>query len=704
MKKIISLLLLITLIIGSISFIYANDINDDYRNVNWLDMYEINEHKPTAGFRIVGENDEVSAYTGYTLGNPNVLTVKLGETISIIDESIPNGSSIISYDFQVYCGSNSSKSVIKEYSSLPTSWEMTEEGTWNFYLCVRDNTTIPGGWHNWSDNGSHRSKGKPVPGFPDGLFWYFVHIKVEVVTAMKPVADMAFDDTSSTIKYITVGDSVTLVDKSYTIDDSYVTGWWIMDRGSPLTKITNPNSFFKTYTFTTAGTYRFELRKVISNENKESDNGGKALTVVVNPTPEPGQGDVIYEYYKDSVIPSNLLGTDELGISNPHIVILPSTYEGLKFSSATYSGEAVLTGGSCKSGNSITIDNISKNLLIQAIYKKIDDGGHMADVVAILGLPETAMAGDKVRADGNKSEPRNYIESYIFDYEGANLASNHNSYLNIWYPSVGEYEVYLDVIDYDGNTDWDYKEIKITTPIPKAVIKHSGLYKENRKITIDSTDSVSPDYYPIDKSKIKWEITSVSGGATNDIKYIGSLNGNEIKDILFKKAGKYKIKLTVTNTYGKTDSTETTITINPDLPPIADIFVMTHPTYRNPDDDNYATMKVHNESISPDGDTINKAVLMYCYDSNNDGNYKDEVWRYSIDGTSWQEVGMNYEDIVSNFNIFNKANSNVQEWILKTKEVGKYYFAIRVMEDIPPEETIPEFITENDYKRADNFN
>jgi len=35
--------------------------------------------------------------------------------------------------------------------------------------------------------------------------------------------------------------------------------------------------------------------------------------------------------------------------------------------------------------------------------------------------------------------------------------------------------------------------------------------------------------------------------------------------------------------------------------------------------------------------------------------------------------------------------------------VGEYYFAIRVMETIPEEETIAEFLTDSDYKRADTF-
>nr|MBP7344525.1 hypothetical protein [Clostridia bacterium] len=111
-----------------------------------------------------------------------------------------------------------------------------------------------------------------------------------------------------------------------------------------------------------------------------------------------------------------------------------------------------------------------------------------------------------------------------------------------------------------------------------------------------------------------------------------------------------------------------------------------------------------NESYSPDGDTINKSVALYCYDSDNDGDYKDEQWYYSKDGTTWQSTGMNYADTVSSFNIYNIAEANPAKFTLKTQAVGRYHFAIRVMEAIPTDETIPSFLTENDYRRDDDFN
>lgn len=717
MKRAISFILIIAILFTIFPFInvYA-DVIDDYRDLDWFDRFEINAKKPTAKFRIeTPDGRSVISYYGYDFDNnpPADIEVKLGDVIRIIDESVPNsGYSIDKYDFQVYCRNNSSKNVIKDYTVLPNTWVLDEEGIWDFYLCVRDNTPLPNNYGNWSENGRRRSKGPALPDFPDGLWWYFVHIRVNVLPLEKPIADMAFSDTDSTIKYITEGESVTIVDKSYTLDGTDIIGWGVKEGDKPESYITNPDSFFKTYTFYGVGVFTYTLNYVKNSNDIKSTNPPKKLTVVVTPKPTPGQGKVLYEYYKDSVKEENLLGTNEVGISNPFIVFLPDTYgDGLKFSSATYSGEAVADGGNCKNGDTITIVNTTKNLLIQAIYKKEASGPTTYPPTAIIYAKDEVMAGENVRVDGSTSYSNNeggYIAAYYWDYEGANLIRDNGSNIRIWYPNTGEYTIYLDVEDEVGNMDWTYHYIRVVPPIPTAVIKYTGKLKENRKITIDSSESTSTEYYPIDTSKTSWQITPVSGGTADDIKYEGSLYGNAKKDILFKKAGTYKVRLTVTNTYGRSASTEITLNIQPDLPPIAKIVLpapegMIYQVYRDPDDDNYATFEIYNESSSTDGDIIDKAVVFYCYDSDNDGDYKDEIWYYSIDGTTWKPVNMSYDEMVSYFNIYYIANSNVPKFTLKTKEVGKYYYFIRVMETIPDEETIPAFITESDYKRADNF-
>lgn len=190
MKKYLAILLITIIAISSFYFVKVNaGTYDDYRDVYWNIECKLKDaYKPKAGFRIVAsdgryvssarqgsDDDALAHYPGETL------EVRLGETVSILDESRPGSGTLDRYDFQVYCRSNSGKSVIgKDYSELPDSWVMNEEGIWDFYLCVRDNTPLKKGWTNWSDNGSWRDRRT--------LWWYFTHVRVKVIAPIPETA------------------------------------------------------------------------------------------------------------------------------------------------------------------------------------------------------------------------------------------------------------------------------------------------------------------------------------------------------------------------------------------------------------------------------------------------------------------------------------------------------------------------------------
>lgn len=724
----------------------AEYYNDYYRSIMYKGKYRnkdtgaalTDSHLPDASFSwtINTTSTAVKKATG-TTSNSRILdlgTIYVGDTITFSDKST-NGSAAAGNSIQnIYMNvtirqngysynagqrlsvaprGNVSYKADKPGVHLVSMQSMS--GPYLAWFQSHSGTMVPS--DIWSANGAHHSWGEKQFGDISWSGWsHFVGVtfRVQEKDTKTPIADIVFSDTDDTVKYIYLGESFTIIDKSYAITPgATIVGYFVQVGSGPATYITNPDTFFKDYKFLATGTYKITLHYVHDSNNAKSENSAKTLTVIVSQKPQPGQGKVIYEYYKESVKPENLQGTNEVGISNPYVVVLPESYgDGLKFSSATYSGEAVSTGGSCKNGDSIAITDTTKDLTIQAIYKAGATGPTYDPPTAIIDAPDTVMAGESMKADGKRSHSNNEggsIVAYYWDYEGANLVRNNNSNINIWYPQTGSYTIFLDVEDEMGNTEWIDHEVTVTPPIPTAVIKYTGKLKENRKITLDSSDSTSPTYYPIDTTKIVWQITPVSGGTASDVKYEGVLNGNITKDILFKKAGTYKVRLTVTNTYGRTASTETTLIIQPDLPPIAKLVLpapegMIYQLYREPTDANYARFEVYNESSSPDGDIINKAIAFYCYDSDNDGNYQEETWYYSKDGTTWLPVGMTYAQMVSNFNIYNIATSNVPKWTLRSNQVGKYYFAIRVMETIPADETIPAFITENDYKRADSFN
>lgn len=122
---------------------------------------------------------------------------------------------------------------------------------------------------NWSDNAKYA--------FENYYYNRYAYVNSQPVPPptgepIPPIADMAFSDTDSTIKYITEGESVTVIDKSYTLEpDKNVIKWLveIVSTQNGVTKtilpkqwITNPDEFFKTYNFPAAGTYEIILHQV----------------------------------------------------------------------------------------------------------------------------------------------------------------------------------------------------------------------------------------------------------------------------------------------------------------------------------------------------------------------------------------------------------------------------------------------------------
>lgn len=202
MKKVISILLSIIIISSFFSLTILGEGEKSYRK------YELGKYmtpkkqlyKPLSQFKIKTEDGrEVisvlnkSAESDDGIGPPVEITVRLGEKITIEDMSEGRSDNIDKYDFQVYCLNNGAKSSYKVYDKLPEQWEMTEEGVWDFYLCVRGDTpsSKTRGWENWSDNGTHRTWGKITIGSQKlEMWWYFSQIRVNVVD--EPIEPIEF--------------------------------------------------------------------------------------------------------------------------------------------------------------------------------------------------------------------------------------------------------------------------------------------------------------------------------------------------------------------------------------------------------------------------------------------------------------------------------------------------------------------------------
>jgi PKD repeat protein len=294
--------------------------------------------------------------------------------------------------------------------------------------------------------------------------------------------------------------------------------------------------------------------------------------------------------------------------------------------------------------------------------------------VAVINMPDTALAGDNVSISGAAShDPDGSIASYSWSVVGAANGITGVSG-NTYYNTAGTYTVYLTVVDNSGATGSASKTIVITPPAIQADIKYSDTMKVNRKITLDGSGSVSHPKFPI--NNYSWSITPVYGAAASDIKYSGSLSGSSAitLDVLFKVAAQYSVTLTVTNSAGQTSTKSIVLTIGPDVAPRAD-FTTINTITRDYMNANNTVITLNDNSTSTDGDTIVSRVWSYAYDSDNDGDFTDETWK-----------------ILDNGN-----NLNPQ---LTITDVGKYKFELKVTENYG-QATISSFITSSDYMTGD---
>lgn len=311
--------------------------------------------------------------------------------------------------------------------------------------------------------------------------------------------------------------------------------------------------------------------------------------------------------------------------------------------------------------------------------------------VAVIISADEVMAGDDIDISSSSYDPDGYITNYYWSVPQAKTPIVETG-STTWFDTPGTYSVYHRVTDNHGATDSDTKNIKVLPPIPKAVINVKGRMKENYKLTADASGSIASKRYPIDPTKTKWEFSAVSGCTDSDIKYLGGLTGMTQKEFLVKKQGCIKVTLTVTNILGQSDSTFMLVDIAPNLPPVAQLVVPTRSIREYTDNQGrrYGETTVYDTSYSPDGDKIYLRRYYCRYDSDNDNDFEDETLDMIYQGTAVEAVKRYYSD--------------------QGQGVGKARYDIEVEEDLMEQDaygnyinTIPEFITPSDIKRANTF-
>jgi hypothetical protein len=234
------------------------------------------------------------------------------------------------------------------------------------------------------------------------------------------------------------------------------------------------------------------------------------------------------------------------------------------------------------------------------------------------------------------------------------------------------------VTDSNGDSAEDFTQFDILPTFPKAETVVSGSLKQNRAVLIDAkaSDKVSPVHVaPIDYSKTKWAIKPISVGLTlSDIK-IRQSNDPSIRQLLFKKPGKYELTLTVTNKYGEESEVHTrTLDIRADEQPYARFTVDKSIYTRDATDGKQASVTLTDGSVSLDGDVITKRIWYLEFDANNDGYFGTPA-----DGG---------KQVIS--------NNNQTKVVYKTNHVGHYRFSLEIQEKFG-EPTYEEFIQPNEY-------
>lgn len=223
--------------------------------------------------------------------------------------------------------------------------------------------------------------------------------------------------------------------------------------------------------------------------------------------------------------------------------------------------------------------------------------------------------------------------------------------------------VELTVRDNEGATDTDTAKIVVGGNEPPEIrLSESGTKKQNRKYSIDLSGSTTGAYYEIDWNKMNFAVIPLTDGI--DEAAIKSVRQSKGIDLLFKEPGVYRIRATIEDTGGRTDSQELEVLIAPDEPPVNNILLDKTNVYRN------EIIQVVKEINSPDDDVIQVQDIKLYYDSNNNGSFADEM----------------ATDISGN-------------QILVFNKVGRYKVVSFVKEEFG-QETIEQFVSDDDRRTA----
>ncbi|MDK2919966.1 MAG: hypothetical protein PWQ37_2699 [Candidatus Petromonas sp.] len=358
-------------------------------------------------------------------------------------------------------------------------------------------------------------------------------------------------------------------------------------------------------------------------------------------------------------------------------------------------GELELTGESFASKGSHTYyvvitDTKGKSATSNTVTVNITDN-RVGSAEAKIDIPDisyegvyfdVSIRGSRVNVDGENYSLKKAVELDLADYNYDSSVDYYGKLRanggQIYFEELGEQSLTLEIEPINGTevSATDYTKV---LPTPQAKYNVYGIRKENRKVTIDISNTIVHSQYPLDMDKTKIEIkdpatnqtaifTTSSANLTTNIKGLKITNDGKL-DLLFKKDSNYKVSIYVEDTRGKSSTTDGILKIKNDIAPLAEL-ITSDIHYR--EDDGIAKIKIKKNGRSLDGDLLTVNNLRYKIDTDNDGNFDDESFINLSNNLLEQEVQLNRD------------------------RVGKILLDYTVKEDLTPE-TIPNFVNSNDY-------
>jgi hypothetical protein len=248
--------------------------------------------------------------------------------------------------------------------------------------------------------------------------------------------------------------------------------------------------------------------------------------------------------------------------------------------------------------------------------------------------PDEVELGEKFCAKANAYDSDGYIE--LYDWYGFTGEINGNdegaftssSQCGLYYKDIEEDELWVQVTDNDGSSADDTHDIKVVYPKPNANFSIEGYPIENRamRLTPDKPYKKSVEIVnAISIVKNIWKFEAIDEKNRSSIILIeddlNNSNYEEVIEVLFRKAGEYKVTRYIENKAGLSDTETKSVLITEDMLPTSRIET-SEKVYLNENGKQKVTF--YSKSYSLD-DVIGTRIFEIYQDSDNDGSFEDET-------------------------------------------------------------------------------